>query len=704
MDPLTAANAGGAINAVRGEVVDRVYEASGIVSEGLAYLKVKHIIVFPSTWLLFFLLGRWFFDNVLGRYHATSSRVWAIVCKGIFLLTFVAACNLIQLTVADVYGFMHPTLRNVAWTSTLSLLCILLNTIIPFMSAVSMGRTLGLPRILAGFLGLGTILVFQLWFFFIAETFIVDKSETWKDHNDVLIVVFLYRQLFLKDLEHSVAITAMMGTFCSAIVAGFATISFPMDQLMIFRGVDEALLRRKKATHVEVLSMIAERKKTQKMAQEKSGSPSSSTSSSFAFPPEFLHRPVGVSATTGVGIGNGAHAMMTGASTADIENDHDKEYETDKDKGVVGSGGEEESLLGGSGGGNVSGNGNDIISGKNRTLSGVNLGGIQKRITHKIDQLGQLGAQITTNITNTVGVVVGKNPVEFRLELFRDLYRTNNYLVLFYRKAQGVMKYIWTHIDSIVDHIIINVRRLWARQSYVAYQWPGSGISGRDGRDPASKDIAILETMAEDIFSDIVHSHELHEQAEFAATKCGKMIWWCGVCLSLVGTIRLYFAFSHVLKSAYFTFIETDPSVVPDEETAVDMFMSMLNMSPQKWELSLNFLMIFSLGAFQVRAFLGSMMIAARLGFLSTNTELYALVLAYLSGFYFIASVVLLRTQLPIEYRKGVTLALGQFSFDYFEWLFDRIYIFSSALSFGLLWWYNLRKKNVAKRFYHHDV
>ena len=44
------------------------------------------------------------------------------------------------------------------------------------------------------------------------------------------------------------------------------------------------------------------------------------------------------------------------------------------------------------------------------------------------------------------------------------------------------------------------------------------------------------------------------------------------------------------------------------------------------------------------------MMIAARLGFLSTNTELYALVLAYISGFYFIASVVLLRTQLPIEY------------------------------------------------------
>jgi hypothetical protein len=51
---------------------------------------------------------------------------------------------------------MHPTLRTVAWTSTLSLLCILLNNVIPYMASVSMGRTLGLPRILAGFLGMGT--------------------------------------------------------------------------------------------------------------------------------------------------------------------------------------------------------------------------------------------------------------------------------------------------------------------------------------------------------------------------------------------------------------------------------------------------------------------------------------------------------------------------------------------------------------------
>ena len=44
----------------------------------------------------------------------------------------------------------------------------------------------------------------------------------------------------------------------------------------------------------------------------------------------------------------------------------------------------------------------------------------------------------------------------------------------------------------------------------------------------------------------------------------------------------------------------------------------------------------------QSHAFLGTMGQLARLGFLSTNTESYALVLAYLCGSYFIASLTVL--------------------------------------------------------------
>ena len=46
-----------------------------------------------------------------------------------------------------------------------------------------------------------------------------------------------------------------------------------------------------------------------------------------------------------------------------------------------------------------------------------------------------------------------------------------------------------------------------------------------------------------------------------------------------------------------------------------------------------------------------------------------------------------------------MTLALGQFGFDYFEWLFDRIYICSSFGSLLYLWGDSLRKKRTSKRF-----
>ena len=114
-----------------------------------------------------------------------------------------------------------------------------------------------------------------------------------------------------------------------------------------------------------------------------------------------------------------------------------------------------------------------------------------------------------------------------------------------------------------------------------------------------------------------------------------------------------------------------------------------------KWLLILHCLYVGALGLMQVRAFLGTMGQFARMGFLSTNTELYALVLAYLSGFYFVASVVLLRTQLPLNYRKGVTVALGPFGFDFFAWIFDCIFVISTTITvLALIKTYTSRQVN----------
>ena len=53
----------------------------------------------------------------------------------------------------------------------------------------------------------------------------------------------------------------MLGTVAAAVISGFATVFFPLEQLLIFRGVDAEQLRRREASLAQILREIATRKK-----------------------------------------------------------------------------------------------------------------------------------------------------------------------------------------------------------------------------------------------------------------------------------------------------------------------------------------------------------------------------------------------------------------------------------------------------------
>jgi len=53
----------------------------------------------------------------------------------------------------------------------------------------------------------------------------------------------------------------VLGTVAAAVISGFATVFFPLEQLLIFRGVDAEQLRRREASLAQILREIATRKK-----------------------------------------------------------------------------------------------------------------------------------------------------------------------------------------------------------------------------------------------------------------------------------------------------------------------------------------------------------------------------------------------------------------------------------------------------------
>ena len=96
--------------------LERVSEARDALTDGLSVLTWIHF-VFPSSWYCFYWLGKMYFERYLGIYHATSSKHWSTLCKLIFLLTFVTACNLLELMLFEILDLLPPALRRLAWSS-----------------------------------------------------------------------------------------------------------------------------------------------------------------------------------------------------------------------------------------------------------------------------------------------------------------------------------------------------------------------------------------------------------------------------------------------------------------------------------------------------------------------------------------------------------------------------------------------------------
>ena len=124
-------------------------------------LQLYHLFIFPSSWLCFVLIGKFFFETGLGSYHSTSSKQWATLCKSLFLVTFVTACTLLELVTFEILDVLHPALRLFVWTSSLAILALLLNVCIPAVLAMSAGLHKNLSVRVSFVLGGLSVLAFQ---------------------------------------------------------------------------------------------------------------------------------------------------------------------------------------------------------------------------------------------------------------------------------------------------------------------------------------------------------------------------------------------------------------------------------------------------------------------------------------------------------------------------------------------------------------
>lgn len=285
-----------------------------IPQQNIFNLKVYDVFIFPVSWLVFVIIGRAFFESGLGQYHSTHSKKWASLCKSLFLLTFVTCCTLLELVTFEILDLLHPALRIFIWTTSLGLLALLLNALIPAVLAISIGFHINFSVKASVFMGGVSVCLFQL-LMWITESILRychskfysgDGIEAYSNSGDMTAAPIVIKSFFLFDkgsanyvsdggyltpvlwalglvlrfdVQRSIANIAVLGTVCAAIISGFATVFFPLEQLLIFRGVDAEQLRRRERTVSQLLREIATRKK-EMLLMTKSSPPLLSTGSS----------------------------------------------------------------------------------------------------------------------------------------------------------------------------------------------------------------------------------------------------------------------------------------------------------------------------------------------------------------------------------------------------------------------------------------
>lgn len=265
-------------------------------------LKPHDLFIFPISWLVFVTIGRVFFENGLGQYHSTHSKKWASLCKSLFLLSFVTCCTLLELVTFEILDLLHPALRLFFWTTSLAFLALLLNVLIPAVLAISIGFHKDFSVQFSIFLGLISVCLFQLLMWLTGSllhsyqtstsssggiihhglnhlnnvdisdisspsilkwVFMFDRENANNTNNRSLItpLITIIDFILRFDVQQSIANIAVLGTICAAIISGFATVFFPLEQLLIFRGVDAEQLRRREHSLSQLLREIASRKK-----------------------------------------------------------------------------------------------------------------------------------------------------------------------------------------------------------------------------------------------------------------------------------------------------------------------------------------------------------------------------------------------------------------------------------------------------------
>lgn len=200
------------------------------------------------------------------------------------------------------------------------------------------------------------------------------------------------------------------------------------------------------------------------------------------------------------------------------------------------------------------------------------------------------------------------------------------------------------------------------------------------------KEVLALEEMARQLFLEIVDLNSTVDRINFSKTFMGKYFNFVGFFFAN------YCAFKILISSINIIFDrvgKVDP-ITKTIEIAVNYFN--INFDVIFWSQHVSFLLVGVIVVTSIRGFLITLTKFFYAISSSNSSNIIVLFLAQIMGMYFVSMVLLMRMNIPAQYRVIITQVLGELQFSFYHRWFDVIFLFSALSSIAFLYLAHQRK------------
>lgn len=205
------------------------------------------------------------------------------------------------------------------------------------------------------------------------------------------------------------------------------------------------------------------------------------------------------------------------------------------------------------------------------------------------------------------------------------------------------------------------------------------------------QEVAVLEEVQRQLFLELVDMKAMLQRVEWSKTLKGKYFHFLGYiftayCLWKIGISTVNIVLDRVGR--------LDP-VTRGLQIAVNWMG--LELDVKFWSQHVSFFLV---GVIVISSIRGLLITLTKFFYAissSKSSVIIVLLLAELMGMYFLSSVVLMRMNMPLEYRTIITEVLGDLQFNFYHRWFDLIFLLSAVSSIGFL--YLARRPAVGTEF-----